>query len=111
MSGDEPQVLERGLVSLSEPVRQEARRRSAVIGPLAAMGSVSHRAADDAAAELGLSRRQVYWLIRRWRQGSGVVTDLAPGRSDGGRGGARLPEAVESVIRDAVKGAISGGSG
>lgn len=103
MVGDAPVVLERGLVRLPEQTWQEARRRAALIGPLAASGTVSRRAADDAAGELGLSRRQVYGLIRRWRQGSGLVTDLAPRRSDGGRGGARLSEAVESVIRDALE--------
>lgn len=39
---------------------------------------MSHRAADAAAAELGLSRRQVYALVQRWRQGPGLVTDLIP---------------------------------
>jgi hypothetical protein len=31
-----------------------------------------------AAAQLGVSRRQVYVLLRRWRQGEGVVSDLLP---------------------------------
>jgi putative transposase len=100
--GDEPPVAERGVLSLSDTAWEEARRRAAVIGPLAAMGSVSHRAADAAGEQLGLSRRQVYALVGRWRQGSGLVTDLAGGRSDGGRGGGRLPEAVESVIGEVL---------
>ncbi|MFI7706096.1 hypothetical protein [Nonomuraea sp. NPDC049480] len=35
-------------------------------------------AADAAAAELGISRRQVYVLLGRWRAGERVVPDLLP---------------------------------
>ena len=99
---DEQPVAERGVLSLSDKAWEEARRRAAVVGPLAAAGSVPHGAADAAGARLGLSRRQVYVLVKRWRQGSGLVTYLAAGRSDGGRGGGRLPEAVESVIGEII---------
>nr|WP_322750961.1 MULTISPECIES: helix-turn-helix domain-containing protein [unclassified Frankia] len=40
-------------------------------------------AADAAAAELGLSRCRVYELLRRWRAGSDLVSDLIPGKSRG----------------------------
>lgn len=40
-------------------------------------------AADAAAAELKFPRR-VYALVRRWRRGSGLVSDLIVGRSGGG---------------------------
>ena len=73
-----------------------------MIGPLAARPSVSHQAADAAAEQLGLSRRQIYVLVERCRRGSGLVTDLAVRRSDGGRGLGRLPEAVEAVIADVL---------
>jgi len=56
-------IVERGLLSTSDQEWAEARRRSAVIGPLAAMGGVGHQAADAAAEQLGLSRRQVYVLV------------------------------------------------
>lgn len=42
-------------------------------------------------------------MVKSWRQGSGLVTDLAVARSDGGRGGGRLPEAVEAVIGDVLR--------
>ncbi len=82
---------------------EEARRRAAVIGPLAALGAVSHHSADAAGEQLGLSRRQIYVLAERWRHGSGLVTDLAVGRSDGGKGRGRLPEAVEAVIVEVLR--------
>src|SRR6516165_3645118 len=102
-SPDEAPVAELGVVSLSDEAWEEARRRAAVIGPLAAKRSISHQAADAAAGQLGLGRRQVYVLVERWRQGSGLVTDLAVGHSDGGRGRGRLPESVEAVIADVLQ--------
>ena len=85
MTADETPIVERGLLSMSEEAWELARRRSDVIAPLAALGTVGHQAADDAAEQLSLSRCQVYSLVTRYRQGSGVVTDVAPGRSRGGR--------------------------
>lgn len=52
---------------------------------------------EAAAEQLGISRRQAYVLLRRWREGQGTVSDLIPGRSSSGRGGQRLPTEVEAV--------------
>jgi putative transposase len=101
---DETPVVEQGVVSMPDEAWEKARRRAAVIGPLAARPSVSQQAADAAAERLGLSRRQIYVLLERWRRGSGVVSDLAVGHSDGGRGRGRLSEAVEAVIADVLRG-------
>jgi putative transposase len=48
-------------------------------------------------------RRQVYVLLGRWRTGGGVVSDLLPGRSSGGRGGSRLPDDVEAIVRQVLQ--------
>lgn len=56
-------VLERGLLTVPGEVWQLAVRRAEVIGPLAAAPSVGAFAADAAAAQLGVSRRQVYLLL------------------------------------------------
>ncbi|MBP8271749.1 Mu transposase C-terminal domain-containing protein [Malikia spinosa] len=103
MASDSPPVAEQGVATLSDAAWEQARRRTEVIGPLAAHETVSHQAADEAAQALGLSRRQVYVLIRRTRQGSGLVTDLVPGRSGGGKGKGRLPDSVERVIRELLQ--------
>ncbi|WFQ79673.1 transposase family protein [Xenorhabdus sp. SF857] len=100
---DTPQITERGVMTLPDKVWQETRRRNEIIEPLAALNTVGHQAADDAAQTLGLSRRQVYALISQARQGSGLVTDLAPGQSNGGKGKKRLPEPVESIIHNLLK--------
>jgi putative transposase len=96
-------VAERGVLTAPAEVWDAAVRRAEVIGRLAAMPTVGLETADQAAAELGVSRRQVYALIKRWRAGEGVVSDLLPGRSSGGRGGGRLPDEVEAIAREVVR--------
>lgn len=80
-----------------------ARLRARVIGRLAECDVVGLAVADEAAGELGISRRQVYVLVRRYRCGSGRVTDLVPGRSSGGRGGSRLDDRVEEIIGQVLR--------
>ncbi|WP_241825679.1 helix-turn-helix domain-containing protein [Micromonospora sp. CB01531] len=101
---DDPSVVaERGVLTAPAEVWQLAVRRAEVIGRLADGDAVGHVAADTAAAELGISRRQVYELLRRWRAGAGVVSDLVPGKSSGGRGREQLSEPVEAVIREVLR--------
>ena len=95
--------LQQCLATLPDEAWAQARHRTEIIGPLAALEVVGHEAADEAAQALGLSRRQVYVLIRRARQGTGLVTDLTPGRSGGGKGKGRLPEPVERIIRELLQ--------
>lgn len=103
MESDTSPIVERGVVTLSDEAWAQARHRTEIIGPLATLEVVGHEAADAAAQALGLSRRQVYVLIRRARQGTGLVTDLAPGRSGGGKGKGRLSEPVERIIRELLQ--------
>lgn len=67
------------------------------------VGQVGLITADAAAAELGVSPRLIYVLVGRWRQCSGVVSDLVPGRSSGGRGREHLPDEVEGVVRELIR--------
>lgn len=99
----EVRIPERGLLTVSDEVWDLAVRRAEVVGPLAAAGTAGEGAVQAAAAQLGVSRRQVYVLLRRWSQGQGAVSDLIPGRSSGGRGGQRLPVDVEEVIREVLR--------
>lgn len=96
-------IPERGLLTLSEAAWSQAVLRAQVTGPLAALPVVGRAPADDAAERLGLSRRWIYRLVKRYRQGLGRATDLAPGRSDGGRGKGRLPEPVERLVRERLR--------
>lgn len=103
MASETSPIAEQGVATLSDGAWAQARHRVEIIGPLAALEVVGHEAADAAAQALGLSRRQVYVLIRRARQGAGLVTDLAPGQSGGGKGKGRLPESVERIIRELLQ--------
>lgn len=103
MATDTPRIPEQGVATLTDQAWERARRRAEIIGPLAQSEPVGHAAADAAAQALGLSRRQVYALIRRARQGAGVLTDFASGQSSGGKGKGRLPEPVERIIRELLQ--------
>lgn len=99
---DRDRVPERGVLSASDQAWVLAVGRAEVIGPLAKAGAVGGEAVDTASERLGISRRQVYVLLRRWREGEGVVSDLLPARSTGGRGGQRLPAEVEAVVGEVL---------
>ncbi|MFN4116085.1 MAG: Mu transposase C-terminal domain-containing protein [Inhella sp.] len=103
MATDTPPIAEQGVATLPDQAWERARRRAEIIGPLAQSEPVGHAAADAAAQALGVSRRQVYALIRRARHGAGLVTDFAPGQSSGGKGKGRLPEPVERIIRELLQ--------
>ena len=103
MDGQPQAFADRGLLTVPDEVWALAVRRAEVIRPLAELATVGMSAADAAAAELGVSRRLIYVLVRRWRQGSGVVSDLVPGRSSGGRGREHLPDEVEVVVRELIR--------
>lgn len=100
---DQDEVSERGVLTAPDELWETAVRQAAVISRLATLEAAGVTAVDTAADELGLSRRQVYVLLGRWRVGGGVVSDLLPGRSSGGRGGSRLPDDVEAIVRQVLQ--------
>ncbi|MFE3206096.1 Mu transposase C-terminal domain-containing protein [Embleya sp. NPDC059237] len=96
-------VTERGVLTAPADVWATAVRQAEVVRPLAARDTVGLADADAAALALGVSRRQVYVLLGRWRAGEGVVSDLLPARSSGGRGGGRLPDEVEAIVAEVLR--------
>ncbi|MFI2373206.1 Mu transposase C-terminal domain-containing protein [Streptomyces sp. NPDC018833] len=96
-------VAERGVLTAPDELWDAAVRQAEVIRPLAEKDTVGLADADKAAAMLQISRRQVYVLVGRWRAGEGVVSDLLPGRSSGGRGGGRLPDEVETIVQEVLR--------
>lgn len=96
-------LIERGLLSASESEWDCARLRTEMIAPLAQLKFVTWELADNAAEKLGLSRRQIYALIKRYRHGQGLVSDMLLNKSHGGKGKSRLPEAVEQIIREVLR--------
>ncbi len=99
---DSKKIPESGALTLSDAAWEEARRRARVIGPLSEFDTVPSAVAAEAGDQLGLSARTVYSLIRRFRQSGGSVISLAPRRSDGGRGGRRLPVNTEHLISSVI---------
>lgn len=67
---EEP-VAERGVLTAPTQMWETAVRQAEVIGPLAVKDTVGLAEADEAAERLGVSRRQVYVLLGRWRAGEG----------------------------------------
>lgn len=96
-------IREPGTLTMPDALWDRTKSISAVITPLATRAVVGRAAVDAAALALGISRRQVYVLIKRHRDGSGLLTDLAPGRSSGGKGTARLLDEVEDLVREIVR--------
>jgi putative transposase len=66
-------LIERGLLSASNSEWECARLRTEVISMLAQLKIVTCELADNAAKKLGISRRQVYALIERYRQGKWLL--------------------------------------
>ncbi|MGW3661063.1 Mu transposase C-terminal domain-containing protein [Streptomyces sp. NPDC005151] len=96
-------VAERGVLTAPDELWDAVVRQAEVVGPLAAKDTVGLADADEAAAMLQISRRQVYVLVGRWRVGEGVVSDLLPGHSSGGRGGGRLSDEVEAIVQEVLR--------
>jgi hypothetical protein len=65
MDGGSAEVAERGVLTASDKAWSVAVRRAEVIGRLAQKSRIGVEAADAAAAELGVSRRQVHVMLRR----------------------------------------------
>ena len=96
-------IAESGTLTMPDDVWHRTKSVSAAIAPLASQTIIGRAAVDGVAASLGISRRQVYVLIKRHRDGSGLLTDLAPGRSSGGKGTSRLSDEVEDLVREMVR--------
>lgn len=103
METDPDRIVAAGQLTMSDAAWEQARSRASVISALAKRRVTGLAAADEAAIKLGVSRRQVYLLLGRYRQGSGLVTDFAIHRSTGGKGGNRLPEQVEDIVRGLIR--------
>ena len=88
---DDPVVAERGVLTAPAEAWNLAVRRAEVIRELAAQRVVGLEAADAAAAQLGVPRRQVYVLVGRWRPRTPIATakgkvSVEPAGSSGSAG-------------------------
>ena len=98
-----PTISEKGILTLSDATWKQALLRNKVIAPLSQQNIIGKQAVDEAARQLGLSKRQVYKLVQRYRQGEGLVTDMALEPPSGGKDKGRLPESVEKLIENILQ--------
>ena len=91
------------LSQIAEHDWNEARRRADLLRPLAELAHCPRDRARVAAAQLGLSERQVYTCLQRLRQADGALTALLVSGSDGGRGQRRLVGPREDLIRRLIE--------
>ena len=103
MDAESVRIAESGTLTMSDVVWDRMKLISAAIAPLATQSIAGRVAVGAVAASLGISGRQVYVLIKRLRDGSGLLTDLAPGHSSGGKGASRLVDEVEDLVRVIVR--------
>lgn len=92
-----------GILNLSEMQWEKARKRFEIIKSLSELPSATRQAAGDAAITLGVSRRQVYEFLKRFRSGNDLLTDFAPKKSNGGRGKSRISEQAEAIISNVLQ--------
>lgn len=98
-----PTISEKGILTFSDATWKQALLRNKVIAPLSQQNIIGKQAVDEAARQLGLSKRQVYKLVQRYRQGEGLVTDMALESPSGGKNKGRLPESVEKLIENILQ--------
>lgn len=84
-----------------EELWRKAERRAGVIARLAQLSVCSRESVQAAAVELGLSVRQIYELIKRYRRHAST-SSLIPGRSSGGRGKPRTKDDQERLMSEVV---------
>ena len=64
MTSDTPPIAAQGVATLPDEAWAQARHRTEIIGPLAALEVVGHEAADEAAQRLGFSLDEIAELLR-----------------------------------------------
>lgn len=71
MDADKFDVVEAGVLTASAEQWEQARSRFAVLAELVGRSSIGTAVVEDAAQQLGVSRRQVYEMLSRLRNGGG----------------------------------------
>ena len=109
METESVRISEPGTLTMPDVAWDRTKQISAVIAPLAARALVGGAVVDEAARALGVSRRQIYVLIKRHRDGSGLLTDMAPGAPAVGRGLRGCPRRSRISSTSAGAGIVAGG--
>lgn len=81
-----------------------AKKREQIIRPLTLVEKCTAKQAKLAAMELGLSSRQIYNLIRSYRESGEKLISLLKGKSNGGKGKSRLSDHLEKILHATIEG-------
>lgn len=95
-------MREQEMITLTESEWQKLKHRNDVISRLAGFDVIGRTMVEEAAARLGTTTRWVYKLIHRYKAGSGLVTDLMPGNSKGGKNKSRISPEVNIIINETL---------
>jgi len=79
-----------------------AKRRRTEIEKLLALPRIRKANMDAACAALQLRQTQVYSLIKAYKA-EGTLTSLMPKKPNGGKGGSRLPDEVETIVQTVIQ--------
>lgn len=79
------------------------KQRANIIRPLAESSFCSQEKILAASAELQLSIRYIYKLIKNYREAHGIMTSLIPKKPSGGKGRSRLSEPQETLIAQVIE--------
>lgn len=96
-------IAESGALTLSEAAWAVARRRAAIVQPLADSSVVAQADVEIAAQELGLSARQIYRLVKVWRGSGGNIASLVAAPPSGGKGKSRLSGQVATIVVSSIE--------
>lgn len=91
------------LTLISDEDWKVAEQREAILSPLADKPKCSLKEAQYAAMKLNISWRQVYNLIKRYRDYDHQILALLPQQPTGGKGRSRLTATVEQIIQNAIE--------
>ena len=90
------------LAVISEKDLEKAKQREMVIKPLSLI-SCTRSQAETAGKKLGLSARQIYKLIRRYRGSNNNLRSLIIVKKSGGKGKSRISDNVEVIIQSVIQ--------
>ncbi|PIZ03590.1 MAG: transposase [Gammaproteobacteria bacterium CG_4_10_14_0_8_um_filter_38_16] len=90
------------LAIISERDLEKAKQREVVIKPLSVI-SCTRLEAEIAGKKLGLSARQIYKLIRRYRSSNNNLRSLIIVKKSGGKGKSRISDNVEVIIQSVIQ--------
>ena len=95
-------MREQEMITLTKSEWQKLKHRNDIISKLAVLDVIGQAMAQEAAEQLGTTKRWIYKLIQRYKAGSGLVTDLRSRNSNGGKNKSRISPEVNIIINEAV---------